>query len=245
MRQPLTVAFDADDTLWENEPPFRAAERELCQLLAPFLPTDEVSELLYQTEIRNLPPYGYGAKAFTLSLMETALAVGGDALPASTVARILALGRGLCTAVPVAFDGVAATLAALRGNGHRVVAATKGDLLDQERKFEQSGLAPLFDEIVVMTDKQPADYRRLFARLGVEARQVAMVGNSYKSDIAPVLALGGRGALIPFHTLWRHETADVPAPGPRFAILGNIAQVPGWIAGLRPDSGGEQPGRPA
>lgn len=198
------VAFDADDTLWVNEPFFRESERRFCSLVAPWAAADEAVERLYGREVANMSLYGYGVKACVLSMVETALELGGETLPAEVVRGIVTLGRDQLQRPVELLPGVRETLRRLQGR-YRLAVVTKGDLLDQRRKLRLSGLAPCFDAVEVMADKDEASYGEVMRRLGVAPGAFLMVGNSLRSDVLPVLALGGRAVHIPFEETWRHE----------------------------------------
>lgn len=219
------VAFDADDTLWANETYFRQTEEEFCGLLASYADRETVAAALLHTETANVPLYGYGAKGCTLSMVETALALGGGALPPSVVARILEMGRSLLEIPITLLDGVEQTLDRLRER-YRLVVATKGDLLDQRRKLERSGIARYFEHAEIMHDKNRAAYAALMATLGVSPERFLMVGNSLRSDIYPVLEAGGRAVYVPFHVTWQHEVPDEEHTGAAFATLGSLAELP-------------------
>ena len=201
------IGFDADDTLWVNEPYFRDAEYKLADLLKPFAPDTDIVDELFKTEMKNLPLYGYGAKAFTLSLIETAVKLTGENLPSSIFNEIIMMGRGLMEISIELIDSVEIILPRLQQR-YKLIVATKGDLLDQERKLMKSGLLQYFDHIEIMSDKKESDYRKLINHLGILPEEFVMVGNSLKSDILPVLKIGGVGVHVPFHTTWQHETVD-------------------------------------
>lgn len=203
------LAFDADDTLWESEPLYREAERQWAGILKDYGTLEELSAALYAVEVANMEDYGYGAKAFTLSLLETSARVTGGALTAGQMVEILAIGRHLLHNPAEPMPGVRRTLEALRASGrYRMVMLTKGDLLDQEHKAERSGLAPFFDRICVVADKTEREYRNLMAEYGIGPEAFLMVGNSFKSDIKPVLELGGWGIYVPFHITWELEKTE-------------------------------------
>lgn len=206
------IAFDADDTLWVNEPYFQAVEKDFCELLKPYGTPEEISAALFKTEMQNLGLYGYGAKGYMLSLMETALRISGYRLSPSDMNKLIAWGKGLL-AIPICLlDGVEDVLKALSGR-YRLVVATKGDLLDQQRKLERSGVSAYFDHIEIMSEKAEKDYEKLIGRLDITPDEFLMVGNSLRSDILPVLALGGTGVHVPFHTEWKYEAAGQEMPG--------------------------------
>ncbi len=199
------IGFDADDTLWVNEPYFRDAEFRLAELLKPYAPDVDIIAELFNTEMRNLPLYGYGAKAFTLSLIETAVNLSGKKVDASIINEIIKLGHGLMDISIEQLDHVDEVLPILKRK-YKLIVATKGDLLDQERKLQKSGLLPYFHHIEIMSDKKESDYQRLIDNLNILPEEFLMVGNSLKSDVLPVLAIGGVGVHVPFHTTWQHET---------------------------------------
>lgn len=203
------IAFDADDTLWSNEPFFQEVERQYRNLLKPYGNADDISAALFQTEMNNLTYLGYGAKAFTISMVETALQVSQRSVSAEVIGQIIDLGKSLLQMPIELLPEVKETLRELKEKGdYKLVVATKGDLLDQENKLERSGLAPFFDHIEVMSDKTEKEYRRLLNILQIAPSEFLMVGNSLKSDIQPVLSLGGYGVHIPFEVMWKHEVVD-------------------------------------
>lgn len=224
------IAFDADDTLWVNEPFFREAEDIFCGLLEDYLPHHTVNRELYATEIANLPLYGYGIKAFALSMVETIIRVTDGKAPLSVVERALELAKEMLNKPVELLDGVEETLAALSPR-YRLVLATKGDLLDQERKLERSGLAGHFHHIEVMSDKGQSNYQKLIAHLDCRPEEFLMVGNSVKSDVLPVLALGGYAVHVPFHTTWVHEEVKDPVQHERLLPCGSIRDVPSLLLG--------------
>ena len=219
------IGFDADDTLWVNETYFLETEQKLRLLLAPYVDGETVSAELFRTESRNMPLYGYGVKAYILSVLETAIRITGGKVPASVLEQILALGKEQLTKPVELLDGVEETLNALVGR-YRLIVVTKGDLLDQESKLERSGLADCFEHTEVMSDKGEKEYARLMARLGVSPDRFVMVGNSLRSDIRPVLALGGYAVYIPFEVTWEHEKAE-PFEHPRLRQLSRFEELTG------------------
>jgi len=226
---PLTIGFDADDTLWHNETIFETVHERFRALLARFHDTDTVDRTLFATEMRNLELYGYGVKSFTLSSIETAIALSGGHISASEIQQVLDLGRQMLEHPVELLDGVEETVAQLAPR-HRVLLITKGDLRDQERKLTKSGLAAHFSAVEIVSEKNEATYAAILRRHGIEPRQFLMVGNSLKSDIQPVLALGGLGAYIPYHLTWAAEHLDeVPdAPG-RLFTLGSMRELPALV----------------
>jgi putative hydrolase of the HAD superfamily len=219
------IGFDADDTLWVNEPYYQETERQFCELLSGFCPADALSQELYKTEMGNLPLFGYGAKGFTLSMMETAMRVSGGGAPLSTIEGILRLGKTLMDKPVVLLEGVEDVLAGLQKKELKLVVATKGDLLDQERKLAKSKIAKYFHHVEIMSDKKESDYMRLLSRLEIAPKDFLMIGNSLKSDILPVLNIGGYGVHIPYHTNWQHETGAKIEDRKNFREIERISQV--------------------
>ncbi|MDO7840721.1 HAD family hydrolase [Sphingomonas immobilis] len=222
------ICVDADDTLWHNMRFFNATENALVAMLAPFAETEIAREALIACETRNLPHYGYGAKGFTLSMIETAAELAGDALSRELIAGILEAGRALLAHPVELFDGVADTLAQLAARG-RLVLVTKGDLLHQETKLAASGLGDLFGGIEIVSDKTAATFERIFARYGVMAEAAIMAGDSMRSDIRPALEAGAWAAYIPQDGAWAHETAAAPEKNARFRQLARLSELPALI----------------
>ncbi|QPQ55031.1 HAD family hydrolase [Allosphingosinicella flava] len=225
------ICLDADDTLWHNMRFFDATERALVDMLRPFADARIAREVLEACEIRNLKLYGYGAKAFTLSMIETALELGGEAVPARVIADILAAGRELLAHPVELFEGIEETLDALADRG-RLVLVTKGDLFHQEAKLAASGLGDRFSGIEIVSDKTRATFETLFARYGVDPHCAVMAGDSLRSDILPALEAGAWAAYIPQDLAWSHETATAPEDHPRYRRLARLAELPGWIDDL-------------
>ena len=220
----LIIAFDADDTLWVNEPYFRESEEEFAALFEDFLPMHQTQQELFKTEMDNLALYGYGVKGFMLSMVETAVRITSGTLSAKGTDRILDIGKRLLARENELLDGVEEVLSTLSSK-YRLVVATKGDLLDQERKLRRSGLEKYFHHIEIMSDKRPADYLKLIKHLDIAPNQFMMVGNSLKSDIIPVLEIGGHGVHVPFHTTWEHEVVSHPVVHPQFREVGQLADI--------------------
>lgn len=220
------VAFDADDTLWSNEPFFQEVEREYTRLLQPYGTPQELSEALFRTEMNNLKTLGYGAKAFTLSMVETALQVSRYRIRPEEIEAIVRMGKSLLEMPIELLEGVEEALAALKATGrYKLVVATKGDLLDQENKLQRSGLAGYFDHIEVMSDKTEKEYRRMLHILQIEPTELAMVGNSFRSDIEPVLQLGGYGIHVPFAVMWKHEVSETFSH-PHLTSIKSLKELP-------------------
>ncbi|MCX7282529.1 MAG: HAD family hydrolase [Novosphingobium sp.] len=224
------ICLDADDTLWHNMRHFNATQEALYALIAPFSDRHVAREVLDACEARNLKLYGYGAKGFTLSMIETAVELVGDPLPRGVIAGILEAGRSLLAHPVELFDGIAETLEALSARG-RLVLVTKGDLLHQEAKLAASGLGGMFSGIEIVSDKTSALFTDLFARHGVAAHEAVMAGDSLRSDIHPALEAGAWAAYVPQAGAWAHESAAVPERHPRFVQLPRLAELPAWIDG--------------
>ncbi|WP_296705968.1 HAD family hydrolase [Algoriphagus sp.] len=216
------IAFDADDTLWVNEPFFREAEEKFAELLEDFMPQHSSLKELYRTEIENLYMYGYGIKGFMLSMIETAMRISDRKIPLIFIDKIIQIGREMLEKPVELLPGVEEVLKELNGD-YRIVLATKGDLLDQERKLKKSGLADHFHHIEVMSEKKEADFKKLIRHLDIAADEFLMMGNSLKSDILPVLNLGGFGIHIPFHITWEHETIEHEIIHERFFHVNKIS----------------------
>ena len=218
------IAFDADDTLWVNEPYFRRAEEEFCNLLSEYLQPHALERELLKIEIGNLPLYGYGVKGFMLSMIETALTVSDKTIRLEHIEKILDLGKNLLNEPIDLLEGVEEVLDTLKGK-YRLVVATKGDLLDQERKLKKSGLSHYFHHIEIMSEKDDANYRKLIKHLDVLPENLLMVGNSLKSDILPVLNVGGYAVHVPYHTTWIHEQIDHTIENDNFRSVENIREI--------------------
>lgn len=220
-----TIGFDADDTLWHNETVFVATHARLGELLSTYHDADSVDAVLNATELRNLARYGYGIKSFALSAIETAIELSDAQVSADEIRRIIALAHDMLDHPVEMLDGVPETIAALAGDYHLIV-ITKGDLRDQSRKYHLSDLDPHFAELEVVTEKDPATYNRILQRHRVDPAEFLMVGNSIKSDILPVLDIGGHAAHVPYPHTWVLDQADREPGGPRFHALNGIADLP-------------------
>jgi putative hydrolase of the HAD superfamily len=218
------IAFDADDTLWDNELYFQETEEKFCELLEDFLPQHTVSRELLQTEIKNIALYGYGIKAFMLSMIETAIRVTDKNIKAETIEKIIRFGQELLEKPVLLIDGVEEVLKSLKTK-YRLVMATKGDLLDQERKLKKSGLAELFHHIEIMSEKKESDFQKLIRHLDIKPNEFMMIGNSIKSDILPVLNIGGHGVHIPYHVTWAHEKVETTIDHPNFRQVERIKDI--------------------
>jgi putative hydrolase of the HAD superfamily len=226
-----TIGFDADDTLWHNESIFEAAHRRYCALLARWHDAETVERTLFATEMRNLERFGYGVKSHALSSIETAIALSEGQVRAEEIRAIIDLAKGMLDHPVELLDGAAEILPGLAAR-HRLVLITKGDLRDQERKVRKSGLEAHFQQIEIISEKDTQVYRRLLARHGVAPEEFVMVGNSLKSDILPVLDLGGCGVHVPYRITWEAERAEPPADGAaagRFFTIPNLHALPPLI----------------
>ena len=225
------ICLDADDTLWHNMRYFEAAEAAFADALAPFAEAGIARERVAAVEVRNLRHYGYGAKSFTLSMIETALELGADT---RAVARLLEVGRELLSHPVELLDGIGGTLEALATRG-RLVLVTKGDLLHQEVKLAASGLGQLFTGVEIVSDKRPETFTRIFHHYGVAAERAVMAGDSMRSDILPALAAGAWAAFVPTDLVWAHEAAEAPVDHPRFRRLARLGDLPDWIEEIATD----------
>lgn len=235
------ICLDADDTLWHNMRFFDETEDALVAMLQPFADADVARERLAECETRNLRLYGYGAKGFTLSMIETAVDLAGPALDAELVTELLEAGKRLLAHPVELLAGIEQTLDALADRGELVL-VTKGDLLHQEAKLAASGLGDRFAGIEIVSDKNPATFQRIFARHGVEPVEAVMAGDSMRSDVLPALEAGAWAGFVPHASAWVHEKAPPPDGHPRFRELPSLAALPWWIDEINagPDLRGNQ-----
>ncbi len=225
MQNLTTVGFDADDTLWHNERFFRLTQDRFEQLLADYADPAHLHQRLLEAERRNIAHYGFGIKGFTLSMIETALDITQNRVPASVIRELIEAGQEMLRHPIDLLPHARETVQAAAQN-HKVLLITKGDLLDQERKLAQSGLGDLFDGVEIVSDKTAATYQALLQRHGVGATQAMMVGNSMKSDVRPMVALGGWGVFVPHGLTWELEHAEPPTDTTRFRELPSLAGIP-------------------
>jgi len=218
------IAFDADDTLWVNEPYFQETEKKFCAMLEDYLPQHTISKELFKTEMDNLALYGYGVKGFMLSMIETALRVSDKTITPDIIEKTIQYGKELLEKPIELLNGVEEVLQALTGK-YKLVVATKGDLLDQERKLKKSKLEHYFHHIEIMSEKHESDYIKLIRHLDIKPGEFLMLGNSLKSDIMPVLAIGGHGIHIPYHTTWAHEHVEQTIDHPDFKQVQSIKEI--------------------
>ncbi len=224
MKNIKVIAFDADDTLWVNEPYFRDVENKFCDLLEEYIPKNKISQELLKTEMSNLSLYGYGVKGFILSMIETIIRICDNKADNKLILNAIKLGKELLQKPIELLDGVEDVLASLNGD-YKIVLATKGDLLDQERKLLKSGLEKYFHHIEVMSDKKVENYVKLLKHLECKPEDFLMIGNSLKSDIIPVLELGAYAVHVPYHTTWIHESVDVEIDNFKFFEISKISNV--------------------
>lgn len=224
MKNISVIAFDADDTLWVNEPYFQEVEHKFCALLEDYLPAHSISKELFAIEMKNLPLYGFGIKAFILCMIETVLKVTNNTAHPDLIYKAIEYGQEMLNKPIELLDGVEDTLMHLKSK-YKLVVATKGDLLDQERKLKKSGLEHYFHHIEIMSDKKESDYLKLLRHLDCQPADFLMIGNSLKSDVMPVLAIGGHAAHVPFHTTWAHEKIDHRIEHPLFYEINTLADI--------------------
>ena len=199
------IAFDADDTLWPNQPHFDHVEAQLLQILAPHADHATINARLYDVQRANMQLFGYGAKSFMLSMIETTIQLSGGAVVGAEIQQILDLGKDLLRFPIEPLPDVVNVLTELKERGHQLILLTKGDLFDQESKIARSGLGDFFDYVEIVSEKDVPTYDRLFARLGATPENFVMIGNSLKSDILPVAKLGFPAIHVPYHANWIHE----------------------------------------
>jgi putative hydrolase of the HAD superfamily len=215
------IGFDADDTLWQNEQFFQITQDRFAALLADHADRDHLSERLLEAERRNLGHYGFGIKGFVLSMIETAIEVTEDMVPASVIRQIIEAGQEMLRHPIELLPNAREAVERVAGR-YRVALITKADLLDQERKLAQSGLAELFDVVEIVSHKTPAVYAEIFSRIGDGPERAMMIGNSLRSDVLPVLETGGWGVFVPHDLIWVLEHAEPPHGHDRFRELPNL-----------------------
>ncbi|MCY1126481.1 HAD family hydrolase [Frigidibacter sp. RF13] len=225
------IGFDADDTLWHNERFFRMTQERFAGLLTDYTDAGHLQARLLAAERRNLGHYGFGIKGFVLSMIETAIEVTEERVPARVIAELIAAGQEMLAHPIELLPGARAAVEAL-ADSHPLILITKGDLLDQERKLAQSGLGDLFDAVEIVSDKTARTYGQIFARHGAGAEQALMAGNSLKSDVLPMIAAGGWGVHVPHELTWALEHDHPPEDEPRFRSLAGIGDLPSLIAAI-------------
>jgi len=198
------IGFDADDTLWVNETYYREAELEFSRLLAKYETANKIDQELFKIEMQNLELYGYGIKSFVLSMIESAIDISNHSVSLKAIEGIIKIGKDMLNKPVELLDGVEEVLKEL-SKKYRLILATKGDLLDQERKLHKSGLTDYFHHIEVLSDKKEANYTKLLSHLDINPSEFLMIGNSLKSDILPLVEINAHAIHVPFHTTWVHE----------------------------------------
>lgn len=221
---PKIIAFDADDTLWHNEPYFDEAQAKFCDLFADYASKQEILQLILSHQVKNLPLYGFGIKAFTLSMIDSALELTNNQISGQGIKKIIEIGRDLLQKPVELLPEVEDVLKQLKGK-YKLVVATKGDLKDQHRKLHDSGIGHYFHHIEVMSDKKELDYEKMLLRLDTKPENFIMIGNSLKSDVLPVLNIGGHGYHIAYHTTWEYEKIDFEIQHDNFKSLEKITDV--------------------
>lgn len=221
---PKIIAFDADDTLWHNEPYFDEAQERFCQLFQDYASSQEILGLILNHQVKNLPLYGFGIKAFTLSMIETALQLTNHQISGKGIEKIITIGKDLLQKPVELLPNVEDVLKTLHGK-YKLVVATKGDLKDQHRKLHDSKIGHYFHHIEVLSDKTELDYEKMLTRLDCKAQDFLMIGNSLKSDVLPVLNLGGFAIHVPYHTTWEYEKIDFEIEHKNFLALKNIENI--------------------
>jgi putative hydrolase of the HAD superfamily len=223
------LAFDADDTLWQNERLYAGVQAKFVELLARYHPEEWIRERLYQTETRNLEHFGYGVKAFALSLVETAVELTGGRVSGRDLQTLIDLTKGMLQGPPELLDGTQETLDALKDK-YPLMLLTKGDLFEQEGKVARSGLAGCFRYIEILSEKSTPVYRGLLENHSIDPGRFLMIGNSLRSDILPVLEIGGQAVYIPHTLTWQHEHAEPPPAGhPGYYQLEHLGQLPALL----------------
>jgi putative hydrolase of the HAD superfamily len=219
------IAFDADDTLWHNERYYTEAKDVFIKILKRYHDEEWIGERLDKTEMQNLNRYGYGIKSFTLSMIETAIQLTEGRINGNEIQEIISIAWEMLRQPIEVFPGVRETIETLKNN-HKILLITKGDLFEQEAKIARSGLGDLFDGIEIVSEKNPAAYQEIVNRYQVKAENFLMIGNSLKSDVLPVVAIGGVGVHIPFETTWVHELVDEKdLLGKEYSQLNHISEI--------------------
>lgn len=219
------IGFDADDTLWVNETYFRDAEQEFATLLSQFETPNKIDQELYKMEIKNLSTYGYGVKGFMLSMIEMAIELSNGTVSNTVISKILDIGKTMISKPVELLDDVEDVLKAL-SKTYKLIVVTKGDLLDQERKLEKSGLINYFHHIEVLSEKETVNYRKLLNHLDIDPAEFLMIGNSLKSDILPLVSIGAKAIHVPFHTTWQHElVSEIDKSNQKYLTINKITDI--------------------
>ena len=222
--KPSIIAFDADDTLWHNEPYFDEAQAKFAELFQDYASHQEILQLILTHQVKNLPLYGFGIKAFTLSMIDSALELTQSKIDGKGIEKIIQIGRDLLQKPVELMPEIETVLASLYGK-YKLIVATKGDLKDQHRKLHDSQIGHFFHHIEVMSDKKETDYQKMLGRLECKPETFLMIGNSLKSDVLPVLNLGGYAIHVPYHTTWEYEKIDFEIVHPNFKAVTHIHQI--------------------
>jgi putative hydrolase of the HAD superfamily len=225
------IAFDADDTLWHNEPLFSTAQQKFKALLATYHSEEWISQKLYETEVRNLAHFGYGVKGFTLSMIETAVELTEGRISGTEIQQVIGFAKEMVRAPVILLDGVLDVISHLVAD-HRLMIITKGDLFDQESKIARSGLAEYFEKVEIASEKDNRTYDTIVKKHEIDPRSFIMVGNSVRSDILPVLEIGGQAVHIPYETTWAHERIIGHSKEKDYVELRSIRQLPELIKEL-------------
>lgn len=223
------IGFDADDTLWVNETYYRDSEAEFCTLMSDYCSGEIASEHLFKSEVNNLKLYGYGSKGFILSMIEASLSLSKGKVSPTIINAILELGKEQINKPLQLLDGIEDVLNLLSERDFKLIIATKGDLLDQERKLKNSGIEHLFHHIEVMSDKKGGNYQKLLSHLDINPEDFLMIGNSLKSDVLPVLDMGGNAIHVPYHTTWEHEITEKITGRSNFVEIAHISELIGVL----------------
>lgn len=226
-----TIAFDADDTLWHNERFFHLTQAKFADLLSDYTDPETLMSRLLAAERRNLGHYGFGIKGFVLSMIETAIEVTSERVPAHVISQLLVAGQEMLQH-PIELLPHARAAVEFAAQTHRVLLITKGDLLDQERKLAQSGLGELFHGVEIVSSKTPDVYARIFANHNTAPSCAMMIGNSMRSDVLPPIEIGGWGVLVPHGLEWEIEKADPPENATRYRVLNDLGDLPALIENL-------------
>lgn len=227
---PRLIAFDADDTLWVNEPNYVNVQQRLCALLEHHIDQPVLSQRFHEIQIRNLRLFGYGAKGFILSMIETVIELTDGAVTGTEIHQIIAIGKELLAFPIDVLDGVREVLETL-SRQYDLMVLTKGDLFDQESKIARSGLGDYFKYVEIVSEKDEQTYQRILKRYGIHPAEFLMVGNSLKSDVLPVVQIGGQAIHVPFSITWLHEqVSDGQLVGKSFASARHIREVLNWLS---------------
>ena len=228
MKHITAISFDADDTLWHTENLFQDIQARMGEILSPYATLEQVQDHFHETEVKNVKLFGYGVKGFTLSMIETAIDISDHQVSATNIREMISLGKRLLEAPLDVFDGVDGVLKDLKKD-YRLFIITKGDMLDQTNKIEKSNLSHHFERCDVLQEKDTDSYSALFDEYGIRPENMAMIGNSLRSDIIPILDLNGLAVHIPYHLTAHFEKVDEPISHPRLYRLDHVTELPAFI----------------